>query len=45
MRNSFFAVWNESPPSKQVHKDGCNLYQAIVLIAEEGLGIKIIKGV
>ncbi|MCQ6532283.1 hypothetical protein [Bacillus mycoides] len=40
----FFAVWNESPLSKQISKDGLTLYHALVLIAEEGLGIKVIKG-
>ncbi|PFQ66350.1 hypothetical protein COK21_18135 [Bacillus cereus] len=40
----FFAVWNESLLSKQISKDGLTLYHALVLIAEEGLGIKVIKG-
>ncbi|PFJ42617.1 hypothetical protein COI99_30125 [Bacillus cereus] len=40
----FFAVWNESPLSEQVNKNGFTLYQALVSIAEEGLGVKVIKG-
>jgi len=39
-----FVVWNNSPLSKQVHKDGRLLYHALVLIVEEGLGVKVIKG-
>ncbi|MGG0277815.1 hypothetical protein [Bacillus rhizoplanae] len=39
----YFAVWNDSPLSKQVHKDGLTLHHALVLIAEKGLGIKVIK--
>lgn len=39
----YFAVWNDSPLSKQVHKDGLTLHHALVLIAEKGLGVKVIK--
>jgi len=39
----YFAVWNNSPLSKQIHKDGLTLHHALVLIAEVGLGVKVIK--
>lgn len=38
----FFAVWNESPLSKQIHKGGLTV--TLQSIAAEGLGIKVIKG-
>ncbi|PFC75684.1 hypothetical protein [Bacillus cereus] len=41
----FFAVWNESPLSRQINKEGLSLYHTLVLIAEDGLGIKVIKEV
>ncbi|WP_242224707.1 hypothetical protein [Bacillus cereus group sp. BfR-BA-01380] len=39
----FFAVWNDSPLSKRIYKDEITLHHALVLIAEEGFGIKVIK--
>ncbi|MED1085503.1 hypothetical protein [Bacillus mycoides] len=40
----FFAVWNDSPLSKKINENGITMHQALVLIAEEGIGIKVIKG-
>ncbi|MCU5172096.1 hypothetical protein [Bacillus paranthracis] len=40
----FFAVWNDSSLSKKISGNGITMHQALVLIAEEGIGIKVIKG-
>ncbi|UOY93156.1 hypothetical protein MUG87_03210 [Ectobacillus sp. JY-23] len=39
----FFAVWNDSPLSKQIPTYGLTIYHTLVLIAER-LGIKVVKG-
>ncbi|HDR8341975.1 TPA: hypothetical protein QC216_004426 [Bacillus cereus] len=41
---TFFAVWNDSPLSKKINENGITMHQALLLIAEEGIGIKVIKG-